>query len=166
MVRKIKIKQQLARLHSQSQSSGYHWTRCIGFLIAQYTIWQHKLFFLTSRKYCWYIKFVRTTKHLNICCLQIISYMFGLEIVFIRNIKNCVCDVVWRLIGLSFFCVFIFVSYQKQEPSDLLRLITITLSAWCVLRQVMFLWQECIFVYHYIICSSLCGASNTDDELL
>lgn len=70
---------------------------------------------------------------------------------FIRNIKNCVCDVVWRLIGLSFFCVFIFVSYQKQEPSDLLRLITITLSAWCVLRQVMFLWQECIFVYHYIM---------------
>lgn len=49
------------------------------------------------------------------------------------------------------FCVFIFVSYQKQEPSDLLRLITITLSAWCVLRQVMFLWQECIFVYHYIM---------------
>lgn len=103
MVRKIKIKQQLARLHSQSQSSGYHWTRCIGFLIAQYTIWQHKLFFLTYRKYCWDIKFVRTTNHLNRFCLQIISYMFGLEIVFIRNIKNCVCVVVWRFIGLSFF---------------------------------------------------------------
>lgn len=58
---------------------------------------------------------------------------------FIRNIKNCVCDVVWRLIGLSFFCVFIFVSYQKQEPSDLLRLITITLSLVCASSSYVFM---------------------------
>lgn len=132
--------------------------------IAQYTIWQHKLFSLTYRKYCWYIKFVRTTNHLNRCCLQIISYMFGLEIVFIRNIKNCVCDVVWRFIGLSFLCIYLRIlsktgSVRLTPFNHHYPLLGVCFGKLCF-------YDRCVFSCATTLCFSLCGASNPDDELL
>lgn len=90
--------------------------------------------------------------------------MFGLEIVFIRNIKNCVCDVVWCFIGLLFLCIYFCILLKIG-------------SVWFILFNYYYFffgvcfgklcfYDRCVFLCVIILCFLFCGVFNFDDELL